>query len=111
MRRMDLDELSRLKIELVTCETELEPGQRSQAVVRIHNDSQSTICSVGEFPIKLAFHLYDQNGTIVLFEGPRSDLFPPLLSGQSYSYKVQFAAPAEQGNYILRLTLVQEAVV
>jgi hypothetical protein len=111
MKRMEHAELSRLKLELVTCAAEVEPGQCGQAVVRVYNGSQSAICSLGEFPIHLSLHWYDQNGTLVLFEGSRSELFPPLLPGQSYSYSVQFAAPPTPGKYILRLTLVQEAVI
>ena len=111
MKRMDAADLSRLSIRLEACATEVEPDQCGEAVVRVYNGAQSAICSLGEFPITLSCHWYDQNGTLVLFEGPRSELFPPLLPGQSYSYHVQFAAPSTPGNYVLRLTLVQEAVM
>jgi hypothetical protein len=111
MKRMDPAELSGLSLEVVACPAEAQPGEYGEAVVRVRNGAQVAISSLGEFPINLSCHWYDGHGAPVLFEGPRSELFPPLLPGQSYLYTVRFMAPSAPGSYVLRLTLVQEAVM
>jgi hypothetical protein len=110
MTQLDCTELSRLSIAVVSCPTEFEPNQRDEVLVLLTNGSQRMISSLGEYPVHFAYHWHDQNGAVILFEGHRSELFPPLLPGQSYSYKAQVVAPHTSGEYVLRLTLVQERV-
>ena len=50
------------------------------------------------------------NVAVVLFEGLRSELYPPLPPGASFEYTVRVKAPETAGKYILRLTAVQEGV-
>ncbi|HZY72525.1 MAG TPA: hypothetical protein VFE22_05405, partial [Edaphobacter sp.] len=111
MQRMSARELSRLKMEVAACPRELEPGECGEALVRVRNGAKNAVSSLGEFPIHLSSHWYDRSGALVVFDGPRSELFPPLLPGQSYAYAVKIAAPSKPGRYVLRLTLVQEAVL
>lgn len=42
--------------------------------------------------------------------GARSEIYPPLPPGRGFRYKVRVDAPGEPGEYLLRLTLVQEHV-
>jgi hypothetical protein len=43
-------------------------------------------------------------------EGVRSEIYPPLPPGRRFHYNMSVEAPFEAGEYVLRLTLVQEHV-
>jgi hypothetical protein len=61
-------------------------------------------------PIQLSYHWFDADGTMVIRDGLRTPLIPPLGPGKSETYELKVATPREPGEYCLRITLVQEGV-
>lgn len=50
------------------------------------------------------------DGQLVVFDGERSQINPPLLPLGEGRYRIRIIAPDSAGEYILRLTLVQEGL-
>ena len=104
-------ERSKIRIANASGPDSLTLGQVSNMTVQLENASNSCIASYPPYPIYASFRwLDDDSGDVRLFEGSRTEIFPPLMSGQSYRYKVKVQAPNIPGRYRLRLTLVQEAI-
>ncbi|MBD1869711.1 methyltransferase domain-containing protein [Leptolyngbya sp. FACHB-671] len=94
------------------------------ATVEITNKSRSVLNSCAPNPVHLSYHWLDSKATKnVIFEGERTKLIPPLNNKESQKifdllsaptnkqvYDLKVSAPSEAGNYVLRITLVQEGV-
>jgi hypothetical protein len=77
----------------------------------LKNDSRWCLSSYGPSPVNTSYHwLDDQTGDVTLFDGVRTEIFPPLPSGKSHHYRLLVRAPPTPGSYRLRLTLVQETI-
>lgn len=92
------------------CPALLHTGQAVQASLTVRNESDILLSSWGEYPVFISYHWLETNGGIVWFEGARGELFPPLPPGKTCCYATPVEAPGSPGEYILRLTLVQENV-
>jgi hypothetical protein len=81
----------------------------SNITVMLENASSCCLSSYPPYPVYASYHwLDDDSGNVWLFEGFRTEIFPPLMSGRSCRFKVKIQAPHHPGRYRLRLTLVQE---
>jgi Wzt C-terminal domain/Sulfotransferase family len=77
--------------------------------VRLRNASSKAWVSTHQHEIKLSYHLVDQNGNIVLFDGIRTPLPVQEVSiNETVSASVRIAAPATAGRYQLILMIMQE---
>lgn len=76
----------------------------------VTNGTLQRIGSYHPAPIHLSYHWFDAAGNIAISEGLRTPLLPSLDPGNSDTYEVKVAAPRDPGEYLLRITLVQEGV-
>lgn len=60
--------------------------------------------------INLSYRIYDKEGKTVLYDGLRKPLTSDILQGQSSNFNLQFAVPSDEGEYILRISMIQEGV-
>jgi len=87
-----------------------EPGQKLALAVEIRNRSDFTLASTLPNPVHLSYHWLGEDGAMILYDGPRSALLPPLPPGSTAIYRVSAVAPEAPGRYTLHLALVQEGV-
>lgn len=85
-------------------------GSSNRASLWVRNSSPRVLSSFGGNPVHLSYHWLDRNGRVVVFEGARTEMDPPLGAGRQLVYDIGVTAPDTPGDYILRLTLVQEGV-
>jgi len=60
-------------------------------------------------PVYLSYHWLNDKGTYEVFDGIRTDIRYPLLPGESRHFSLDIIAPKIAGEYVLQVTLVQEA--
>jgi hypothetical protein len=91
--------------------------------LEIENCSEFSFHSYGPHPVHISSHWMNEQGTHgIIFDGERTKIFPPLeqakpiglksFLGQKVKevYPAKVRALPDKGNYILRITLVQEGV-
>jgi hypothetical protein len=76
----------------------------------VSNGTSQRVGSYHPAPINLSYHWFTADGTMVIFEGIRTPLIPPLDPGSARIYELKVAAPLASGEYRLRVTLVQDGV-
>ena len=109
MKALSHSELSRIQVHLSAAPDSVEPEDSYDAFVIVMNESTSVLTSLGDYPVFLSYHWFGSDGCIV-WEGVRSELYPPLPPGSHFRYGLQVTAPSTPGVYTLHLTLVQESV-
>ena len=90
--------------------THAAPGQKLSVQVEIYNGSDFTLASELPHPVHLSYHWLGEDGSMAIYDAPRSVLLPSLPPGSRGSYAVAVVAPEPPGRYLLRLALVQEHV-
>jgi hypothetical protein len=86
-------------------------GDAAQVSVVLENHSTERIGTFPPFPVHLSYRWFSEtSGDMVVAEGLRTPLHPPLLPSEKRKYAVRVNAPDEPGRYRLRVTLVQELV-
>jgi len=105
------DELSGIRLEVCAMPAVVEPGELFYPLVEIVNGSRATLKSGQPNPVHISYHWYhrDTHDTVV-FEGERTTVAPPLAPGARRRLPVRVLAPSKAGDFLLRLTLVQESV-
>ncbi|AFY58271.1 methyltransferase, cyclopropane fatty acid synthase [Rivularia sp. PCC 7116] len=80
--------------------------------LEIGNYSDFVLNSYGDRPVHIAYHWMNQTAEdYIIFDGERTKIIPSLnKSVQKIKYKAKVKALSEKGNYLLRVTLVQEGV-
>ena len=86
------------------------PGARAAIDVTIRNLGDDTWDSDGPTPVHLSYHLYDAAGTLVQWNGLRSDLPRMIGPGATATVAMQVAAPALTGRYTITPDLVRDGV-
>ena len=82
-----------------------------KVTLEITNNSGFAFNSYSPNPVHISYHWMDDEATTkIIFGGVRTQILPPLNSTVKETYQVKIQAPKEEGNYVLRLTLVQELV-
>ncbi|MHC5938412.1 methyltransferase domain-containing protein [Nostoc sp.] len=94
-----------------------------QIQLEIENRSDFILNSCSSNPVNISYHWMNADATdYIIFDGERTKLLPHLDRGESIlllsesrkiqinKYKVKVKTLPEKGNYILRITLVQEGV-
>ncbi|MCE7959343.1 MAG: hypothetical protein DYH06_15605 [Acidobacteria bacterium ACB2] len=86
-------------------------GERFEARVTLANRGSGRVSSDPPWPVHLSYRWFDRDsGEVVVLDGARSLLLPPLALDERRSYPVGVEAPARPGSYRLLVTLVQEGV-
>ena len=89
----------------------VRPGARLSLPVTLTNRSGYELRSLPPNPVHLCYHWLDPiNQKAIVFEGERTRLYPALPGYGSEKYGVSIQAPWQRGEYLLRITLVQEGV-
>ncbi|GAB6846308.1 sulfotransferase family 2 domain-containing protein [Paraburkholderia kururiensis] len=105
------DERKRFQVGLIEAPCHIAAAERFEIKVTIANRS---FCEAGDSnanPVNISYHWRNAaDGTMVVFDGQRTAISPPLLVGEKRDFRVIIVAPVQIGKYILRLTLVQEGV-
>lgn len=76
----------------------------------VRNGTRHVLSSFGKYPLHLSCHWLHAKGGMAVYDGRRTAMFPPLLPGRTATYNVDVTAPDAPGEYVLRLTVVQETV-
>lgn len=88
---------------------ELSAGTASTHNVRIRNDDDAWLVSQEVCnPVFISYHWFALDGRVVLWDGKRTPFPVPLAPHRAMTVPVSIAAPAEPGDYILRLDLARE---
>lgn len=87
----------------------LKPFERTEIPVTIENTSAELWSSSGKFPITLGYK-WVKGGAMLATEGARTILPGVLNPGHAASVRAVVEAPEQDGNYVLRLSLVQEGI-
>ena len=109
MQALPPAELSRIQVCWAGAPDTVEPGSGFDAFAIVVNEAASVLTSLGDYPVHLSYHWYGPDG-LVLWEGVRTELYPPLPPGCRFRYRLQVTAPILPGIYTLQLTVVQESV-
>jgi SAM-dependent methyltransferase len=104
------DDVGRLSLRVAACPNRVPPGQTFEAQVELTNRSTRALRSNGPNPFHLTYRWLDKGGDGPVTDGRRSLVFPWLGPGMSDEYDVTVDAPEQPGDYLLRLTAVQEFV-
>jgi UDP-3-O-[3-hydroxymyristoyl] glucosamine N-acyltransferase len=90
---------------------QMKPGSQNAVRVSIRNDSAELLASIGPNPVRCSYHwLSGLTHEPVQFEGHRTLLTAEIAPGSQHEQAVDVLAPAIEGEYLLRMTLVQEQV-
>ena len=94
--------------------TEMMVGQTVSADVTFKNVSSKTWPSKpdpgGRNAVNLSYHWLDRKRQMVVLDGLRTPLSHDLKPGESVTLRASIRAPEKPGEYLLHVTLVQEAV-
>ncbi len=104
--------LTQIRVRLKdTSSLAIGPSSRFYLSPEVCNSSDYALASAPPHPVFLCYHWMDERGRkTVVKEGLRSGIYPPLEAGARRTIKLDVQAPAEPGNYVLRITLVQEGI-
>jgi hypothetical protein len=103
-------ELRRIRLSAGLASGVLTAGSRAAASLSVENATKHVLASLGPTPLFLSYHWLDERGKPVIYDGIRTELFPPLPPGRTFVYAVNVIAPDQPGEYRLRLSVVQEQV-
>ncbi len=77
--------------------------------VEIVNATANVLSSAGSKPVMLAYHWLDRDRNVVVFDGRRTPLGPPLRPGERATRRMLLDPPPSD-DAVARITLVQEGV-
>jgi hypothetical protein len=85
------------------------PGQHFTFDVTLCNNSTAVLATSEPWPCLLMYRWLDARTHITVVEhGLRSILQPPVRPGQELTYTMQAFTPSASGDYVLRVTIIQE---
>ncbi|MGV0025158.1 methyltransferase domain-containing protein [Phormidesmis priestleyi] len=98
--------------------TDISVDSKFSITVELTNFSHFVLNSYPPNPVHLSYHWMDESAIArIVYGGERTKLLPPLAASgilsfnrQAATYQMQIQAPKQPGCYVLRLTLVQEAI-
>lgn len=109
MDRLDDEEARTLRLEVEQPPATMQPGDLAWIAATLHNGSSRTLRVGSPFPINLAYHwLRAGTSEPAVFDGERTALLPGVPPHGARTYRMFVTAPRQPGDYILRVTLVQE---
>lgn len=110
--RMDAlsdDEAAQLALRAETPPAKMRPRELLWLKVEVMNGTARAVCSGAPFPLNFAYHWLDANSEeAVLFDGERTAVLPELPAGETAAWQMFVIAPGTAGEYLLRVTMVQE---
>ncbi|MCH4810008.1 hypothetical protein [Vreelandella neptunia] len=86
----------------------LDVGSSQKIKVELYNNSNKDFSTSAANPLYLAYHWYEENGSVYEFEGIRTPINQTVRKGDLVVIEIEVRAPKETGNYIFLPTLVVE---
>jgi glycosyltransferase involved in cell wall biosynthesis len=86
------------------------PGGSQKLACELENLGQRTLCSAMPNPVHLSYRWLSADSGELALEGQRTPLDPPLQAGERRTYELTLSAPPQPGDYLLRISPVQELV-
>lgn len=111
MPPLEVSAAREIKLAVVDCPASATRGEEFVVRVRLTNDSPNALRSRAPHPVHLSYHWLDpETGRAIVFDGRRTAIEPGLSAQAGREYPVLVDTPGMAGNFLLRLTLVQEGV-
>lgn len=111
MEALDPEELPLLSIAAKTPPAVMRPRELLWLDVKLTNHTSRVLVSASPFPVNLAYHWLDRaSRTSVVFDGERSAVLPEIEPHANGAIRMFVIAPPTPGEYLLRITVVQEGV-
>lgn len=106
-----LEDGARLEIEAEPPPSRVACGDIFWIRTTLKNKTTRPICTGTPSPVNLAYHWIERaSGKIVVFDGLRTAVLPQLAADAQATFRMFVKAPNAPGNYVLRITSVQEGV-
>jgi SpoIID/LytB domain protein len=88
----------------------VRPSELTTIAVTVRNRGNDTWDVAGSSPVRLSYHLYDSVGSVVEWDGLRTDLPRAIGPGGSESVTMQVSAPGLTGNYTIKPDLIRDGI-
>lgn len=98
------------RITVTDVAIEGKAGTTMYLPVRVKNLSEGTWPAFAPDAVRLSYHLRDEDGRTVTWDGLRTTLPKNLDSGKDVAVKAVLQLPADGGSYVVEWDLVQETV-
>ena len=105
-----IEDLFSAQIVVDTTSLEVRAGTSFTIPVRVKNLSKYTWRGNSGTPVRLSYHLFSEKGETIVWDGARTILPNKLSPGQEAQLTARVDVPADKGNYIIELDMVQEMV-
>jgi hypothetical protein len=86
------------------------PGERITVPVKVANEGERSWLNDGSQSFALGYHLLDEGGNPVTYEGERTPLPQPVSAGGEVKLQAQILAPLQPGIYSVEWDMVQDEV-
>lgn len=111
MEAFDPEELPLLSTAAETPPTAMRPRELLWLDVKLTNGTSRALVSGSPFPVNLAYHWLDPASRApIVFDGERSALLREIAPHAAATIRMFILAPTSPGEYLLRITIVQEGV-
>jgi hypothetical protein len=108
---LPIEERRHLHVRIIKAVSEVEGPKAFQVLTGITNESHCAIASSPPHPVNISYHWIDKiTRSVAIFDGERTKIAPGLAPNEKREFLVSVKAPSKPGTYILRVTIVQEAV-
>jgi 2-polyprenyl-3-methyl-5-hydroxy-6-metoxy-1,4-benzoquinol methylase len=106
----ELGDIKPGEIELAVSSREISaaPNQNLKLPVTLENKSVFSMSSHPPYPVHLSYHINDRRENTVVFDGIRTALPCRIKPNTSREIICDIRTPPDPGEYVIRLTLVQE---
>lgn len=87
------------------------PGESMSLKVTLCNNGWKPLSSYGDYPVFLCYHIYDESGYAVVYDGLKTPLDSDLLPGKCCDAIMSVPVPEELNmheNFVIRITLLAE---
>jgi hypothetical protein len=106
---LQIEDQAALRLQFRIAPQSIESRRHFTFEVNLFNGAAVPIGSAAPWPSMLMYRwLNASSGSIVIEHGFRTIIQPPAWPGAQSSYSMRAIAPHEPGNYILRVTIIQE---
>jgi len=106
---VQIEDQTALRLQFLTIPPSVAPRSHFTFDVSLFNGSQVPLATSAPWPSLLMYRwLNASTGSIVVEHGFRSIIQPPTWPGGESVYSMRAIAPSEPGDYILRVTIIQE---
>jgi hypothetical protein len=87
----------------------LHPSETTLIPVTVRNTGMALWSPIGKLPVDIGYKWFE-HGTVLPFEGERTRLPHAMKPGDAVQAQVKIFAPQTPGDFILKISLVQESV-